>query len=167
MKLIHGNLISFLVDASIPVLEYATAGSSGFDVYASIKEPINILPNERVLIPTGIWLTAVDTSLELQVRSKSGLTLKKGLVVANGVGTIDSDYKITKFSTYSTDTNEYTISDEDYKNKQIQVILHNISNDTQIIEPYSKIAQIVLCPVMREYVLLNSNVRTGGFGSTN
>lgn len=167
MKLTHGNLISFLVDANIPVLEYATTGSSGFDVYASIKESINILPNERVLIPTGIWLTAVDTSLELQVRSKSGLTLKKGLIVANGVGTIDSDYKITKFSTFSTDTNEYTISDEDYKNKQIQVILHNISNDAQVIEPYSKIAQIVLCPVMREYALLSSNVRTGGFGSTN
>lgn len=167
MRLIHGNLISFLVDKNVPVMEYATTGSSGFDVFACIDTPITLQPNERMLIPTGIWLTSVDTSIELQVRSKSGLTLKKGLIVANGIGTIDNDYKIIKFSTYASDTEEYTISDDDLKTKQVQVILHNIDSTPQTIEPYSKIAQIVLCPIMREYALLSSNARIGGFGSTN
>lgn len=75
---------------SVP--EYATAGSSGADVRAHIDEPITLMPGERRLIPTGIFVE-VPEGMEAQIRARSGLAIKHGIGLVNGVGTVDSDYR--------------------------------------------------------------------------
>lgn len=72
--------------------KYATAGSAGFDLCASISKPIVIAPGQRCLIPAGISI-ALPVGYEAQVRPRSGLALKHGITVLNSPGTIDSDYR--------------------------------------------------------------------------
>ena len=74
-----------------PLPEYATAGSSGMDLRAFLKEDLIIKPLERVVIPTGLYVEIPD-GYEIQIRVRSGLALKYGLSLPNGIGTIDSDY---------------------------------------------------------------------------
>lgn len=126
---------------------YETSGSSGMDLRAFISEPIQLAPNERKLIPTGISIQ-LEVGYEAQIRSRSGNTLKRGLVVANGLGTIDSDYT-----------------------GDVGVILHNISDSVQTIEKDERIAQMVVAKYERiEWDVvdeLNETERgSGGFGST-
>jgi len=126
---------------------YQTEGSSGFDVTAQIDNEIILLPNVRLLIPTKLFFE-IPKGYELQVRSRSGLTLRNGLIVANSPGTIDSDYR-----------------------GEVQVIITNISNKAVIIKPLDRIAQLVLCPVIKvelEIVesLSESERDNNGFGST-
>ncbi len=75
---------------SVP--EYATTGSSGADVRAHIDEPVTLMPGERRLIPTGIFVE-VPEGMEAQIRARSGLAIKHGIGLVNGVGTVDSDYR--------------------------------------------------------------------------
>lgn len=126
-------------------LAYAKEGDAGFDLRAVV--PFDLAPNERRLIPTGISV-AVPAGYELQVRSRSGMALRSGLVVANGVGTIDAGYR-----------------------GEVGVILHNIGRHPQTVHYGDRIAQGVLSAVPRMYFVevdeLPTSERGGnGFGSS-
>ncbi len=71
---------------------YQTPGASGMDVCALLDTPLTLVPMQRALVPTGIYME-MDPSFECQVRPRSGLALKKGLTVLNTPGTIDADYR--------------------------------------------------------------------------
>ena len=71
---------------------YATEGSSGVDLRAYIEEPITLMPGERRLVPTGLFVE-IPQGVEAQIRARSGLAIKHGIGLVNGVGTVDSDYR--------------------------------------------------------------------------
>ena len=126
---------------------YATAGAAGLDLCAALAEPVTIAPGRRALIPTGLAI-AVPAGYEAQVRPRSGLALKQGLLVPNSPGTIDSDYR-----------------------GEVQVIMLNAGDAPVIIERGMRIAQLVLAKVEQLSWVpttdLDATARgTGGFGST-
>ncbi len=126
---------------------YATVHAAGMDIAAHLEEPITLAPMERRLIPTGLSI-ALPTGFEAQVRSRSGLALKRGLVVANSPGTIDADYR-----------------------GEIGVILINLSSNPQTIYPGDRIAQMIVAPYLRvewsDVDQLDETPRgMGGFGHT-
>lgn len=115
--------------------ENGDSGNSGFDLYAWVEdESIVVKPLERVLVHTGIY-AEIPKDCEIQVRSRSGYSLKYGIVVANSPGTIDSNYT-----------------------GEIGVIVHNLSNEDFTITNGAKIAQAVLCPVYNGYQVNLVNV---------
>jgi dUTP pyrophosphatase len=127
--------------------KYETSGSSGMDIRANIDETVCLKPMQRTLIKTGLYLE-MDTSIECQIRPRSGLALKKGLTVLNTPGTVDADYR-----------------------GEIGVILINLSDADVLIEDGERIAQMVFCPVQKitltEVTELTDSARgAGGFGST-
>ena len=71
---------------------YATEGASGFDLRANLDEDLVIKPMERFAVPTGLFIE-IPLGYEGQIRARSGMSLKHGITMANGVGTIDSDYR--------------------------------------------------------------------------
>ena len=126
---------------------YATAGAAGMDLLAAVMEPMTIPPGGRALVPTGLCI-ALPQGHELQVRPRSGLALKQGMLVANAPGTIDEDYR-----------------------GEVGVILLNAGSETFTVERGMRIAQAVLAPVLRaawlEVESLDETARgEGGFGST-
>ena len=126
---------------------YATSGSAGLDLKADISENVIINPTDRIIIPTGISLE-LPSGYEAQIRSRSGLAIKNGVVVLNSPGTIDSDYR-----------------------GEIKVILINHSKDPFEIKKGDKIAQMVISKHevanLIEVVEINNTSRgVGGFGST-
>jgi len=125
---------------------YGTKDSAGCDLYANIEKSITLMPLERVLIPTGVYLE-IPEGFEGQVRPRSGLALKKGLTVLNSPGTIDSDYR-----------------------GEVGVVIVNLSNYIQTIAPSTRIAQIVFARYQKVDFIraenLDDSKRTGGFGST-
>ena len=130
-----------------PLPNYETEGSAGMDLRANITEPISLKPLERFMIPTGIFIE-LPMGYEAQVRPRSGLAAKRGLTCLNSPGTIDADYR-----------------------GELKVILVNLSNETQTIDPEERIAQIVIAKheriVWSEVTVLSETVRgAGGFGST-
>ena len=130
-----------------PLPHYATSGSSGMDIRASLDEPVTIQPLERTLIPTGLYVE-IPNGYEIQVRPRSGLAIKQGITCLNSPGTIDSDYR-----------------------GEIKIILINLSSQQQVINPGDRIAQMILQKVERaefeQVELLNETERaTGGFGHT-
>ncbi|MAZ55703.1 MAG: dUTP diphosphatase [Flavobacteriales bacterium] len=133
--------------SSNPNPSYKTEGSSGLDLRASLINDIIIEPNQRVAIPTGIYLQLPEI-LEAQVRPRSGLALKDGITVLNTPGTIDSDYR-----------------------GEISVILINLSNKSFKISNGDRIAQIVIARVEKItwdniQILQKTERGEGGFGST-
>ena len=72
--------------------EYATEGSAGADLRAYLEEPVTLMPGERRLISTGLFVE-LPLGMEAQVRARSGLSIKHGIGLVNGVGTVDSDYR--------------------------------------------------------------------------
>lgn len=80
------------LESGVGLPEYATEGASGADLRANIEEPIAVLPGQRVLVPTGIKMQ-IPQGYEVQVRPRSGLALKHGIMVVNSPGTIDADYR--------------------------------------------------------------------------
>jgi len=127
--------------------EYQTEGSSGMDLYAGITEPITLKPLERKLIPTGIKIE-LPLGYEAQVRARSGLSIKHGLTLINGIGTVDSDYR-----------------------GELCVPMVNISNEEYTINPNDRIAQMVICRYEKVDIqvteeLSDTQRSTGGFGST-
>ena len=127
--------------------EYKTVGSSGMDLRASIKAPIALKPLERELVSTGLYVS-IPKGYEGQIRARSGLALKNGITLVNGVGTIDSDYR-----------------------GEIKVVLINLSNEDFIIKDGDRIAQFILTKyeeIEFEVVKdLDKTVRDdGGFGHT-
>ena len=127
--------------------QYETEGASGFDIKACLNEEIELAPQERTLIPTGLSFE-VPPGFELQCRPRSGLALKKGLSVLNSPGTIDSDYR-----------------------GEIKVIIMNAGNEVIRIKDQDRMAQLVLCPVYKAELILQESLEKssrggGGFGST-
>lgn len=126
---------------------YATPGAACCDVYADTLLPFSLCPGENpMVIPTGL-IAEIPQGYEIQVRSRSGLAVK-GVCVANGIGTIDSDYR-----------------------KEIGVILTNLGENAIVINPGDRIAQLAITPVyqmiFKEVQSIENNTeRTGGFGST-
>ncbi|KFZ25565.1 MAG: Deoxyuridine 5'-triphosphate nucleotidohydrolase [Candidatus Izimaplasma bacterium HR2] len=108
-------------------MEYAHPGDSGFDLRAQNNETglYDIAPGGTIIIPVGIKVS-IPKGTELQVRTRSGSPLKKGFVVANSPGTVDSSYTGI-----------------------IGVICHNITDTLITIESGERIAQGVICPVFQ------------------
>lgn len=132
-------------DVSLPA--YQTAGSAAVDLSAAIDEEIVLEPLERKVIPTGITI-ALPQGYEAQIRARSGLSLKQGLAMANGIGTIDSDYR-----------------------GEIGVIAINLSNEPLTVTPGMRIAQMVVAKYevveWEEVAELDETERSsGGYGST-
>lgn len=127
----------------------ATDGSAGYDVQAAIDQDITIYPNQTQMIPLGFSVHIEDTNVAAVLLPRSGLGTKKGIVLANTVGLIDSDYQ-----------------------GQVMAAIKNTSNEEFVVTPLSRIGQIVFIPVVHpdfEVVteFTDSTVRgTGGFGST-
>lgn len=139
--------------SSNPLPEYSTEYSAGMDLRANLKDEegndkvISIVPGERVLIPTGLYLS-IPYGYEGQIRPRSGLAIKYGITVLNTPGTIDADYR-----------------------GEIRVCLINHGNDTFDVHHGDRIAQIVFAQV--EQVLLTEVFKLkdtkrgdGGFGHT-
>lgn len=128
---------------------YATEGAAGADVRASLpeKKPLTVRPGERLLVPTGICME-IPLGYEVQVRPRSGLSLKSSLMIVNSPGTIDCDYR-----------------------GEVNIIVGNFGKEDYVIEHGLRIAQLVLAPVTQaKFVTTETLGETqrgaGGFGST-
>ena len=135
------------LDPSVEIPNYKTAGASGMDLMAFIKQPIKLAPKSSCLVPTGLSV-AFSEEYEIQIRPRSGLAAKNNISVLNTPGTIDSDYR-----------------------GEIKIILFNHGSYEFIINNKDRIAQMVLMPVhkieLEEVENLPETLRgTGGFGST-
>ena len=143
----HVVNVKIINHSSNPLPEYATSGSSGMDIRVNLQDPETLLPLQRKLFSTGLFIELPE-GYEAQVRPRSGLALKQGITCLNSPGTIDSDYR-----------------------GEIKIILINLSNEEQVINPGDRIAQMVVQRVDRlqwdqveqlEVTLRNA----GGFGHT-
>jgi dUTP pyrophosphatase len=126
---------------------YASSGAAGADLRAAVAEPLVVAPGARLVVPTGLVLE-IPAGFEGQVRARSGLALKKGLALANGVGTIDADYR-----------------------GEVGVLVVNLGDEPVTLARGERIAQLVIAPVARavfeEASGLGETARGGGgFGST-
>jgi len=130
-----------------PLPEYATEGSAGMDIRASLTSPVVLRPMERLLIPTGLFIELPE-GYEAQIRPRSGLAIKHGITCLNSPGTIDSDYR-----------------------GEIKIILVNLSQEEHVIHDKDRIAQMVVGSVERvnwrtvEKIAITSR-NEGGFGHT-
>lgn len=134
-------------NAKIPT--YGTALSAGADLYAAIESAVEIAPNETKFIPTGLSIE-FPQGYGGMIYARSGLSCKQGLAPANKVGIVDADYR-----------------------GEVMVALHNHSNETRIVSPEDRIAQIVFTPFLKGvFEEVNSfddeqtERGTGGFGHT-
>lgn len=128
-----------------PLPRYESAQAAGMDIRCAIDAPVTLHPLERKLIKTGLYIE-LPIGFEAQIRPRSGLALKRGLTVLNTPGTIDADYR-----------------------GEIGVILINLSNEDQVIEPGERICQMVIArheqPEIVEVEELSETERgAGGFG---
>ncbi len=136
-------------DADLALPSYETLWAAGADIRACLGpgEKMVIKPGERVLIPTGLSME-IPQGYEIQVRPRSGLSLKTGLMVVNSPGTIDSDYR-----------------------GELKVIMGNLGKEDEVINHGDRVAQLLLAPVIQakfEVVdeLTETKRGSGGFGST-
>ena len=132
-------------DVALP--KYETEGSSGLDLAANIDRQIKILPGKSEIISTGLAV-AIPKNFEIQIRPRSGLAAKNQISVLNTPGTIDADYR-----------------------GELKVILINLSDRVFVVEKGLRIAQMVLCPVVKATLkevkeLENTERGSSGFGST-
>ena len=86
------KLVIKIVSKSGELPTYATEGSAGADLRAYLDEPIKLMPGERRLVPTGLFVE-IPPGFEAQIRARSGLAIKHGIGLVNGIGTVDSDYR--------------------------------------------------------------------------
>ena len=133
--------------AGLPLPQYMSAHAAGLDLYAANAEPITVAPGEVKLIPTGCFVE-IPAGYEGQVRARSGLALRHGLMLPNAPGTIDADYR-----------------------GELQVIVGNCAREPYTIERGTRFAQLVISPVARVEVievsqLADSARGPGGFGHT-
>ena len=136
------------LDEKAKVPTYGTEYSAGADLYALLDSSLEIKPGETKMISTGLAM-AIPTGYVGLIYARSSLGTKKGLAPANKVGVIDSDYR-----------------------GEVKVCLYNHREETQTIEPFERIAQIVFTPYLQvdfnEVNELDETIRgEGGFGSTN
>lgn len=140
------KIINPLIKDQLP--HYATAGSAGLDLRACISEKIVLEPGQTVLIPTGLAIHLADANYAAMILPRSGLGHKHGVVLGNLVGLIDSDYQ-----------------------GELMVSTWNRGNTAFTIEPFERIAQMVIVPVVQAQFNLvadfdASDRGAGGFGST-
>jgi dUTP pyrophosphatase len=132
---------------NIHLPKYETDGSSGMDLAANIEHTLEIEPGKSAIIPTGLAVS-IPKNFEIQIRPRSGLAAKNQISVLNTPGTIDADYR-----------------------GELKVILINLSKKTFKIEKGLRVAQMVLCPVIKAVLkevdeLEDTERGAGGFGST-
>lgn len=128
-----------------PLPTYATEGSAGMDVRAFLNDPVTLLPGQRALIPTGLYI-ALPQGYECQIRPRSGLAIKHGISLVNSPGTVDSDYR-----------------------GEIGVIVINHSDKPFTVNDGERICQMVIAPYTRvgwtQVESLDETERgAGGFG---
>ncbi len=126
---------------------YASAGAAGLDLTACLDEPLTLSPGQRAVVPTGIAIALPPQHVGL-VFARSGLAVKQGLTLSNGVGVIDCDYR-----------------------GEVQVGLIHLGTEPYTIQPGERIAQLAVMPVAQvqpvEVEELDGTKRgAGGFGST-
>jgi dUTP pyrophosphatase len=131
----------------LPLPSYQTEHAAGLDLHAANPEPLTIAPGDVTLVPTGLFVE-IPVGYEGQVRARSGLALKHGLMLPNSPGTIDADYR-----------------------GELQVIVGNVGREPFTITRGMRFAQLVICPVahvsMEVVGQLNESARgSGGFGHT-
>lgn len=139
------DIVKLRPDAILPV--YQTVGAAGADLHACIDEPIVLQPMERKLIPTGLAMS-IPEGYEVQIRARSGMSIKHGITMVNGIGTIDADYR-----------------------GEIGVLVINLGQEAFTIEPGMRIAQMVIARYERtswnEVEELDETERGGGgYGSS-
>ena len=140
--------ISPKLGGEIPYPFYASAGAAAMDLHACLEEPVTIGPGELVSLPTGIAVALPSPDYMALVFARSGLGVRHGIALSNGVGVIDSDYR-----------------------GEIKVGLTNLSQTPYTISPGDRIAQLAVVPVVRVTPVpvrdLDETERgSGGFGST-
>jgi dUTP pyrophosphatase len=142
-------MVNEMLGQEIPLPTYATDGSAAMDLRACITAPVTILPGGRELIKTGLAINMMDPGLVAIVASRSGLSLKHHVHVAQGIGVIDADY-----------------------HGEISVILANDSEEQYIVQPGDRIAQLMFQSVVQVSLSFVEKFSTetsrgeGGFGST-
>jgi dUTP pyrophosphatase len=146
MTTITATIVNPLVGKEIPLPTYATAGSAGMDLRACITAPLTVPAGETRIIGSGIAINIHDTNLAAVLLPRSGLGVNQGIVLANLVGLIDSDYR-----------------------QEIQIAIWNRSDKPFTINPGERICQMVFVPIVQvnfQWVAqLEANGRDG-FGST-
>lgn len=148
-RLIEAKIVNPILGDSIAAPSYATAGSAAMDLRACVDGIATIPPGGRLLVQTGIALNMMDPGLVAIVASRSGLSLKHGVCVAQGIGVIDSDY-----------------------HGEIAVILANHGDKPFDVRPGDRIAQLMFQPVVQVALRFTDEFSTetergaGGFGST-
>jgi dUTP pyrophosphatase len=144
MKKIEAKIVNSLVADFMP--SYATDGAAGIDLRACIEKPLEIQPGETRLIGSGIAIDINDSNLSAMLLPRSGLSVKHGIVLANLVGLIDSDYR-----------------------KEVKIAIWNRSDSAFTINPGDRICQMVFVPIVQvqlEWVDELNDQGRGGFGST-
>lgn len=136
-----------IISESRKIPEYKTKGSAGFDLEAFTEEDIILEPGERQLIPTGIFMELPE-GYEAQVRARSGLAIKNGISLINGVGTVDADYR-----------------------GEVKVPLVNLGAEPFTIKNGDRIAQVVISRFEQVQFELTESLEgtergAGGFGHT-
>lgn len=136
------------IGREIPKPFYASAGAAAMDLCACIDSPVEVAPGTLVSIPTGIAISLPNPEFVALVFARSGLGIKHGICLSNGVGVIDSDYR-----------------------GEISVGLTNLSQTSYTIQPGDRIAQLAVMPVAQVQLdwveeLSETGRGTGGFGST-
>lgn len=126
---------------------YQTEHAAGMDLHACLDAPITLQPMERAIIPTGFAIE-LPSGFEAQIRARSGLSIKHGITMVNGIGTIDADYR-----------------------GDVGMLVINLGNDAFVVEPGMRIAQMVIARYERvtwqESDALSETKRgDGAFGST-
>jgi len=139
------NVVKLRPDAILP--EYQTAGAAGADLHACIDEPIILEPMERRVIPTGLAMS-IPEGYEVQIRARSGMSIKHGITMVNGIGTVDADYR-----------------------GEVGVLAINLGQEAFTIEPGMRIAQMVLAryavAIWNVVESLDETIRgIGGYGSS-
>ena len=144
MNIINCKIIN---KSNNPLPSYQTEGSAAMDLMANLKEKRTLKPLERMLVPTGIYLS-IPKGYEAQVRPRSGLAIKSGISVLNSPGTIDSDYR-----------------------GEVGIVLINLSNKNFIVNNGDRIAQLIVTSFSKISWIESKSLDTtdrgdGGFGST-
>ncbi len=114
------------IGREIPLPAYATDGSAGMDLRACVSDAVTLRPGDTFLVPTGIAIHIGDPGLAAMLLPRSGLGHKHGIVLGNLTGLIDSDYQ-----------------------GQLFVSVWNRGNETFVIEPGERIAQMIIVPVVQ------------------
>ncbi|MGM0526660.1 MAG: dUTP diphosphatase [Pseudomonadota bacterium] len=146
MTSVEIKILDAKVGTEIPLPEYATAGSAGMDLRACLDQPLTVAPGESVLVGTGIAMYIGDPGFAATLLPRSGLGHKKGIVLGNLVGLIDSDYQ-----------------------GELKISVWNRSQQQYTIEPGERVAQLVIVPVVQAQLeVVESFTETergsGGFG---